>query len=88
MEGVMADERGGESLKDQAAGVFQDALDKTSDGAADGAQKVTDAAIAGRDFVRDFVEDNPYSTVGIAFAIGLLIGYSAHRPPAKRTWWD
>ncbi len=84
----MADERGGESLQDQAAGVFQDAHDKTSDAAAEGAQKVTDAAIAGRDFVRDFVEDNPYSTAGIAFAIGLLIGYATNRPPAKRNWWD
>ena len=49
---------------------------------------VQDIAVAGRDLLQDFVEERPYTTAAIALGLGLLIGYSAHRPPAKRGWWD
>jgi ElaB/YqjD/DUF883 family membrane-anchored ribosome-binding protein len=50
---------------------------------------VQDIAVAGRDLLQDFVEDRPYTTAAIALGLGLLIGYSAHRPaPPRRGWWD
>ena len=49
---------------------------------------VQDIAVAGRDLLQEFVEERPYTTAAIALGLGLLIGYSAHRPPAKRGWWD
>jgi ElaB/YqjD/DUF883 family membrane-anchored ribosome-binding protein len=49
---------------------------------------VQDVAVAGRDLLQDFVEDRPYTTAAIALGLGLLIGYSAHRPPPRRGWFD
>jgi ElaB/YqjD/DUF883 family membrane-anchored ribosome-binding protein len=34
------------------------------------------------------MEDNPHTTTVIALAIGVLIGYAAHRPPPRRNWWS
>jgi len=76
-----------EGLVDQATGVVQDAYGKTMDAAAEGAQTVKVAAIAGHDYLRKFMEDNPHTTTVIALGIGLLIGYAAHRQPSRRSWW-
>jgi uncharacterized protein YjbJ (UPF0337 family) len=72
----------------QAAGAVQDAYDKTVDAAVEGAQTVKGAAVAGHDFLKKFMEDYPHTTTAIALGIGLLIGYAAKRPPARRGWWD
>jgi ElaB/YqjD/DUF883 family membrane-anchored ribosome-binding protein len=76
-----------DGLVDQATGVVKEAYGKTIDAATEGAQTVKDTAIAGHDYVRKFMEDNPHTTTLIALGIGLLIGYAAHRPPPRRNWW-
>ena len=77
-----------ETLTNQAAGAVKDAYGKAVDVAAEGAQTVKGAAIASHDFLRKFVEENPYTTAAIALGMGLLIGYTAHRPAPRRSWWD
>jgi uncharacterized protein YjbJ (UPF0337 family) len=77
-----------EGLMNQAAGAVQDAYGKTIDVASEGAKTVKDAAVSSHDFLKKFMEDNPHTTTAIALGIGLLIGYAAHRPPARRAWWD
>lgn len=77
-----------EGLLNQAAGAVQGAYSKTVDAAAEGAQTAKDAAIAGHDYLRKFVENNPHTAVAIALGLGLLIGYTSHRPPPRRSWWD
>jgi ElaB/YqjD/DUF883 family membrane-anchored ribosome-binding protein len=49
---------------------------------------VQDIAAAGRDLLQDFVEERPYTTAAIALGLGLLIGYSVHKPAPRRGWWD
>lgn len=66
-----------EGVMNQAAGAVQEAYGKT-----------VDAAVASHDYLKTFVEDNPHTAVAIAMGIGLLIGYTAHRPPPRRHWWD
>jgi ElaB/YqjD/DUF883 family membrane-anchored ribosome-binding protein len=58
------------------------------DVAAEGAQTVKGAAVAGHDLLKKFMEENPHTTTAIALGIGLLIGYAVKRPPARRRWWD
>jgi uncharacterized protein YjbJ (UPF0337 family) len=77
-----------EGFLDQAAGAVQNAYGKTMDAAAESAQTVKGAAISSHDFLRKFVEEKPYTTAAIALGMGLLIGYTAHRPPPRRSWWD
>jgi uncharacterized protein YjbJ (UPF0337 family) len=77
-----------EGLVNEATGAVKEAYGKTKDAAAEGAQTVKGAAIAGHDYVRKFMEDNPHATALIALGIGLLIGYAAHRPPPRRNWWS
>ena len=79
---------GAEDLMNQAAGAVQDAYVKTVDAAVEGAQTAKDAAVAGHDFLRKFMEENPHTTTAIALGIGLLIGYTATRQPPRRAWWD
>jgi uncharacterized protein YjbJ (UPF0337 family) len=76
-----------EGLIDQAAGAAQDAYGKTVDAAMDGAQKVKDVAVEGHDLLRKFIENNPHTAAAVALGIGLLIGYTAHRPPEPRRYW-
>jgi ElaB/YqjD/DUF883 family membrane-anchored ribosome-binding protein len=76
------------NLKDQATGAMKEAYDKTVDAAVEGAEAVKGAAIASHDFLRKFMEENPHTTTVIALGVGLLIGYSATRQPARRGWWD
>ena len=77
-----------EGLLNKATDAVQDAYSKTVDAAAEGAQVAKDAAIAGRDFLQEFVERNPYTTAALAFGMGLLIGFMSNRPPPTRRWWD
>jgi ElaB/YqjD/DUF883 family membrane-anchored ribosome-binding protein len=85
--------RAGESAPDiparlnQAAGAVQDAYGKTVDAAVEGARSVKGAVVAGHDVVAKFMEENPHTTAAIALGLGLLIGYSARRPPPRR-WWE
>jgi len=75
-------------IMNQVAGAAQDTYGKSVDAAVEGAQMVKDAAIEGHDVLRKFVEDNPHTATAIALGIGILIGYTAHRPPPRRNWWD
>lgn len=77
-----------EGVMNQAAGAVQDAYGKTVDAAMEGAEKVKDAAVEGHDFLRKFIENNPHTATAVALGIGLLIGYTAHRPPERtRGYW-
>jgi len=101
-EGPMADERYGSSAhsigtraEESAEGVMgqvsdsvRSAYDKTVETAKGGAEGVKHAAVAGHDFVKRFMDENPHTTTVIALGIGLLIGYAAHRPPPRRGWWS
>src|SRR5262245_24877043 len=77
-----------EGLLNQAAGAVQDAYSKTVDAAAEGAQTAKEAAIASHDYRRKFVEKNPHTAAAIALGLGLLTGYTSHRPQLKRNWGD
>jgi uncharacterized protein YjbJ (UPF0337 family) len=77
-----------EGLVNQATGVVQDAYGKAVDAAAEGAQSVKSAAIAGHDYLRKFMEENPHTTTFIALGIGFLIGYATHKQPSRRNWWS
>jgi uncharacterized protein YjbJ (UPF0337 family) len=72
----------------QASGAVKEAYGKTMDAAAESAETIKDAAVAGHDYFRKFMEDNPHTTTLIALGIGLVIGYAAHRPPPRRNWWS
>ena len=72
----------------QATGAVKEAYGKTMGAAAESAETVMDAAVAGHDYLRKFMEDNPHTTTLIALGIGLVIGYAAHRPPPRRNWWN
>jgi uncharacterized protein YjbJ (UPF0337 family) len=77
-----------EGVMNQAAGAMQDAYGKTVDTAIEGAQTVKEAAVAGHDYIKKFVEDNPHTATLIALGIGAFLGYAAHRQPPHRHWWD
>ena len=76
-----------EGLVNPATGVVQDAYGKTMDATAESVQTVKGAAIAGHDYLRKFMEDNPHAITLIALGMGVLIGYAAHRQPSRRSWW-
>jgi hypothetical protein len=76
-----------QDLLKQVTGTVEDAYGKSMDAAVEGVQTVKDAAIAGHDYLRKFMEDNPHTTTVIALGIGFLIGYAAHRQPSRRSWW-
>src|SRR5262245_37574571 len=77
-----------QGLANQAAGAVQETYGKTADAATEGAQSVKDAAIAGHDFLKSFIEDNPHTATLMALGIGMLIGYTSRRPPQRRYWCD
>ncbi len=77
-----------EGVMGQVGDTVRDAYGKTVDTAMEGAETVKGAAVAGHDFLKRFMEENPHTTTVIALGIGLLIGYAAHRPPPRRGWWD
>jgi ElaB/YqjD/DUF883 family membrane-anchored ribosome-binding protein len=76
-------------MADERAGTGNGAKAEAQDMLNQAAGAVQDIAVAGRDLLKDFVEDRPYTTAAIALGLGLLIGYSTHRPPPRRRgWWD
>ena len=79
--GRMADntKAAAEGLVNQAADVVQDNYGKAVDTAKDGVEAAKDAAVAGHDFVRKFMDDNPHTTTALALGIGVLIGFAATR---------
>jgi ElaB/YqjD/DUF883 family membrane-anchored ribosome-binding protein len=77
-----------QGLADQAADAMQDAYDHAADVAERGAEVVKDAAVGAHDVLKNFIEDNPHTATLIAVGLGVLIGYAAHRPPARKSWWD
>jgi ElaB/YqjD/DUF883 family membrane-anchored ribosome-binding protein len=68
-----------EGLVNQAAEVAQENYGKAVDAAKDGVEAAKDAAVAGHDFLRKFMDDNPHTTTAIALGIGLLVGFAATR---------
>jgi len=68
-----------EGLANQAADLVQDNYGKALDTATDGAEAAKDAAVAGHDFLRKFMDDNPHTTTALALGIGVLIGFAATR---------
>jgi ElaB/YqjD/DUF883 family membrane-anchored ribosome-binding protein len=77
-----------EGVMSQVSDTVRGAYDKTLETAQEGAEAVKDAAVAGHDFVKRFMDENPHTTTIIALGLGLLIGYAAHRPPPRRGWWS
>jgi len=75
-------------VMEQAAGTVQNAYGQALDTAAEGADAVKQVAIEGHDFLKRFIEDNPHTATAIAIGIGFCLGYAAHQPPRRRTWWD
>jgi uncharacterized protein YjbJ (UPF0337 family) len=51
-----------QGLLNQVSGTVEDAYGKSMDAAAEGVQTVKDAAIAGHDYLRKLMEDNPHTT--------------------------
>jgi len=79
--GRMADntKAAAEGLANQAADVVQDNYGKAVDTAKEGVEATKDAAVAGHDFLRKFMDDNPHTTTALALGIGVLIGFAATR---------
>ena len=75
-------------LADQAVDAMHDAYDQASDAAERSAGAVKDAAVGAHDYVKNFIEENPHASTLIAIGLGVLIGYAAHRPPQRKSWWD
>jgi uncharacterized protein YjbJ (UPF0337 family) len=75
-------------VRGQMSERVQKGYDATIEGTKQGAEIVKDAAIAGHDFLKRFMDENPHTTTIIALGIGLLIGYASHRPPPQRSWWN
>ena len=68
-----------EGMVSQAKDVVQDNYGKAVDTAKEGVGAAKDAAVAGHDFLRKFMDDNPHTTTALALGIGVLIGFAATR---------
>jgi ElaB/YqjD/DUF883 family membrane-anchored ribosome-binding protein len=68
-----------EGLMNRAAELVPDNYDKAVDAAKEGVEAAKDAAVAGHDFIKKFMEENPHTTTAIALGIGVLVGYTATR---------
>jgi len=58
----------------QAMGAAQDMYGQAKDAAADAAYVVRDGAVAAEDYVRNIIEQRPYTVAFAALAIGFLLG--------------
>jgi uncharacterized protein YjbJ (UPF0337 family) len=67
--------RQAEGLADQAVGTAQNLYGQAKDVAGDAADAVAQGASNATDFVRRVVEDQPYTAVAVAFALGLALGW-------------
>jgi uncharacterized protein YjbJ (UPF0337 family) len=63
----------------QAEGSIQDLYGQAVDAAGDSIEAVRKMPASFDDTVRQYIEDNPYTTAAIALGVGWLIG-RAHRP--------
>jgi uncharacterized protein YjbJ (UPF0337 family) len=63
-----------EGLMNQAAGAAQDLYGQAKDTAADAAQAVRKSAVEAEDYVRQTIEQRPYTAALIALGVGWLIG--------------
>jgi uncharacterized protein YjbJ (UPF0337 family) len=68
-----------EGVMDQTAEMVQDNYGKAVETAKGGVEATKDAAVAGHDFLRKFMEENPHTTTALALGLGLLIGAAATR---------
>ena len=79
--GQMADntKAAADGLMNRAAELVPDDYDKAVDAAKDGVEAAKDAAVAGHDYIKKFMDENPHTTTAIALGIGVLIGFTATR---------
>jgi uncharacterized protein YjbJ (UPF0337 family) len=63
----------------QMDGTLQDVYGQAKETAADAAEAIRESASEAGDFLRTTIEERPYTTAAIAFAIGFLIGRFGHR---------
>jgi ElaB/YqjD/DUF883 family membrane-anchored ribosome-binding protein len=64
-------------------------MDQASEAVQDAYGKAKDVAVAGEDYLRGFIEEQPYTSALIALGIGVAIGYIAHQSssPPRRGFW-
>jgi ElaB/YqjD/DUF883 family membrane-anchored ribosome-binding protein len=63
-----------EGIVNQAAGTAQDLYGQAKDAAADASRALRRGASDAGDFVRETIEQRPYTTALVALCIGFLIG--------------
>ena len=63
-----------EGVINQAAGAAQDLYGQAKETAADAAETVRQGAVEAEDYVRQTIENRPYTTAAVALGIGWLIG--------------
>jgi uncharacterized protein YjbJ (UPF0337 family) len=64
---------------DQAAGAAQDLYGQAKDTAVDAAQVVREQAAMADDYVRNIIEERPYTVAFAALALGFLLGRAGRR---------
>lgn len=68
-----------EGVINQAAGAAQDLYGQAKETAADAAETVRQGAVDAEDYVRQTIENRPYTTAAVALGIGWLIGRMGRR---------
>ena len=68
-----------EGVINQAAGAAQDLYGQAKETAADAAETVRQGAVEAEDYVRQTIENRPYTTAAVALGIGWLIGRMGRR---------
>jgi uncharacterized protein YjbJ (UPF0337 family) len=68
-----------QGVVNQAMGSAQDFYGQAKDTAAEAAVAIKQGAKEADDYVRHFIETRPYTTALGALAIGLFVGFLAHR---------
>ena len=63
----------------QAAGAAQDLYGQAKDAAADAADSMFHGATTAQDYLRQFIENRPYTTAVLALSLGWLIGRGGQR---------
>jgi uncharacterized protein YjbJ (UPF0337 family) len=68
-----------EGAIDEAAGRAQNLYGQAKDAASDAFETLEDGAHEAEDFIRDFVENRPYTTAVLALCAGWLLGRMGRR---------
>jgi uncharacterized protein YjbJ (UPF0337 family) len=63
-----------EGVIDEATGRAQDLYGQAKDAASDAVDTLEEGAANAEDFIRDFIENRPYTTAALALCAGWLIG--------------